>query len=282
MFDARLRPVAALCLIIALASSVPAYAQDVAAPPPPSRAWTNEAQLGLVSAAGNSAGTTLVVTNRFTFNGDYSETIIFGEIFRSSSTQRFLTNRPNGTVRETLSSETTGQRYEFGVKYRRNFVGNIFWFLGGDWFRDRRAGIDSRLMGHAGLGVRFLENARTAIVGEAGVGITRETQVLLPEDTYVTGRLGLDIKLGLSDTAEFSVGGEFITNLWHSTDYRFNGRAAITAHMSRLFALRLSGILRTDNVPPVMIIDINPANPPAPFVVEGSDRLILGSVVMTF
>lgn len=281
MFDSRLRRAAALCLLSALVYSLPADAQDVGVAPP-NRAWTNEAQLALVNAAGNSAGTTLAITDRFTFNGDFSEIIIFGEVYRSTSTQRSLTNRPNGTVRQTLTSETTAQRYEFGVKYRQNFVGNIFWFLGGDWFRDRAAGIDNRLLGHAGLGLRFVENARTTVVGEAGVGLTRETQVSVPQDSYVTGRLGLDIKMGLSDTAELSVGGEFLTNLQHSTDYRFNGRAAITAHMSRHFALRLSGILRTDNVPPVLIIDSVPENPPPPFIVERSDRLIIGSLVMTF
>lgn len=281
MFDLRWKRAAASCLLGAFVFSVPAQAQDLGGVPP-SKAWTNEAQLALVSASGNSAGTTLAVTDRFTINGDYSEIIIFGEVYRSTSTQRVLVNRPNGTVRERLTSETTAQRYEFGVKYRQNFAGNIFWFLGGDWFRDRAAGIDNRLAGHAGLGVRFLENARTSVVGEAGIGLTRETQVSVPPDSYVAGRLGLDIMMGLSSTAEFSVGGEFLTNLQHSTDYRFNGRAAITAHMSELFALRISGILRTDNVPPVLIIDSIPNNPPAPYIVGRSDRLIIGSVVMTF
>ena len=281
MFDSRWQRAAALCLLGAFVFSIPAEAQDLGVAPP-SKAWTNEAQLALVSASGNSAGTTLAFTDRLIINGDYSEIIVFGEVYRLTSTRRQLVNRPNGTVRETLTSETTARRYEFGLKYRQNFVGNVFWFLGGDWFRDRAAGIDNRLTGHAGLGVRFIENARATVVGEAGVGLTRETQVSAPLDNYVAGRLGLDIKMGLSSTSEFSVGGEFLTNLQHSTDYRFNGRAAITAHMSELFALRISGILRTDNVPPVLIIDSIPGNPPAPYIVGRSDRLIIGSVVMTF
>ncbi len=264
-----------------LSVSAPALAQD-AGGAPSGKAWTNEAQLALVDASGNSSGTTLAVTDRFIFNGDYSELIIFGEIYRASSTQRALTNRPNGAARETLTDETTAQRYEFGVKYRQNFMGGVFWYLGGDWVRDRAAGIDNRLTGHAGVGLRFIDNARTAVVGEAGVAMARETEVSAPQDTYVAGRLGLDIRMGLSSTAHLTIGGEFLTNLQHTADYRFNGRAAITAHMSQMFALRFSGILRTDNVPPVLIIDSNATNPPAPFIVERSDRLIIGSVVMTF
>ena len=227
-------------------------------------------------------GIVLALTDRFTFNGDYFELIVFGEVYRSNITQRALINQPSGNVSETLTSETTAQHYEFAVKYRQNFMGNIFWFVGGDWFRDRAAGIDNRLMGHAGLGLRFLENASTAVVGEAGVGLTRETQVSVPRDSYVTGRLGLDVRLGLSSNAEFSVSSEFLTNIQQSTDYRFNGRVAITAHMSELFALRLSGIIRTDNIPPVLMIDSVPENPPAPYIVGRSDRLVIGSVVMTF
>ncbi|HJO03590.1 MAG TPA: DUF481 domain-containing protein [Acidobacteriota bacterium] len=281
MFDSRWKRAAALCLFSALVFSVPALAQDVAGSPP-SKAWTNEAQIALVNASGNSTGTTLAVTDRFTINGDYSEIIIFGEIYRATSTQRSLTNRPNGTVRESLISEATAQRYEFGVKYRQNFMGNTFWYLGGDWFRDRPAGIANRLTGHAGLGIRFLENARASVVGEAGVGLTRETQVSAPLDNYVAGRLGLDVSMKLSSNSELTFGGEFLADLQHTTDYRFNGRAAITAHMSELFALRISGILRTDNVPPVLVIDSVPENPPAPYIVGRSDRLIIGSVVMTF
>ncbi len=281
MLDSRRNCAAALCLLGMLVISGPALAQDLSVAAP-SKAWTNEAQLAFVNASGNSSGTTLAVTDRFTFNGDFSELIIFGEIYRATSTQRALTNRPNGTVRETLTSETIAQRYEFGVKYRQNFMGNIFWYLGGDWFRDRAAGIENRVTGHGGLGLRFVENTGATVVGEAGIAMARETEVSAPQDTYVAGRLGLDVKLGLSSTADLTIGGEFLANLQETSDYRFNGRAAITAHMSQLFALRFSGILRTDNVPPILLVDTNPANPPAPFIVGRSDRLIIGSVVMTF
>lgn len=272
--------------VAAAVAPAPALAQEGAAAAQETveesvKPWSNEAQVALVDAAGNSSSTTFAISERFTYNWTFSELVLGAELFRSTTETRVLTNDA-GTARESLVDTVAAERYEVTGKYRQNLLGDLFWVATGAWYRNRPAGIDSRVGFTGGVGYRFLENASSLVAGEIGVGVARETPVALPADTFADGRAYLEIRHAFSDSGSLQIEAELLDNLQDTDDLRINGRVSLTSKLTDVFALRVGWDLRYDKQPAFVIVDGGPGVPAASFVLDDLDRTLSASLVVSF
>lgn len=267
-----------VCALFSLLLASPALAQEEAEEP--AKPWTNEAELAFVNTSGNSAASTFAFGNRFAYNWTYSEFRFVVDFYRATARQRFLFNEGGG-VRQELVTETTAERYELAAQYRQNFVGQVFWYLKGGWFRNQPAGIDSRYNGNGGVGYRFLEDDVTTLVGEFGIGATREQQVQGEAMTFADIRGAFEWKQKVTDTTNFELASEALWNLSNTDDLRINAIAAATVSVSSKIALRVSYDLRFDNDPAMVLVDTVPEEPPALFTLKTTDRTLAAALVVT-
>ncbi len=267
------------CLLVLLAISTPVLAQEGAEEP--AKPWSNEGELAFVNTSGNSSASTLAFRNRFAYNWTYSEFRFVVDFHKATSRRQFLFNEGGG-VRQELVTETSAERYELAAEFRQNFVGDIFWYVMGSWYRSQPAGIDSRSNGNGGVGYRFLESDVTTLVGEFGIGVTREQQVQGEAMTFADLRGAFEWKQKVTETTDFELGSEALWSAANTDDLRIKAMAAATVRVSSKLALRVSYDLRFDNDPATVIVDIVPDEPPAPFTLNTTDRSIGASLVLKF
>jgi putative salt-induced outer membrane protein YdiY len=243
--------------------------------------WSNEGELAWVNTSGNAAATTFAFSDTFTYNWTYSELILHGEYFKATAREEQRFNEGGG-VRQVLTTSTTAERLDFGGKFRQNILDQMFWYAMGNYYRNQPSGINSRVFANGGVGYRFMETPNTLLVGELGLGVTRESRVGDDGETFVDARAYMQWKQKVTDTTDFELSAEFMDNLQNTSQLRINSNAAVTTRISSVFALRVTWDLRFNNDPPVLLIDTNPDEPVAPFQLKTSDRTFAASVVFTF
>ena len=246
---------------------------------PPERAWSNEPERACVNASGNAGGRTFAAGDRVAYNWTYSESRFKVDCYRATTRQRFLFNEGGG-VRQQLVTETTAELYDVALQFRRNFIGELFWYVGGSWYRNRFAGIENTYNGNGGVGLRFLETDATLVSGEIGLGVTREAQTQGLTRSFAVVRGAFEWKQTLTDTTDFEVGGEGLWSLSNTDDLRVNATAALTARISGQLAMRASYDVRFDNDPASILVDTVPGQVPARFVLATTDRTVGASLVL--
>jgi putative salt-induced outer membrane protein YdiY len=242
--------------------------------------WSNEGNFAWINTSGNGASSSFGFSNTFKYNWTYSELILFGDIFKATARTEERFNEGGG-VRQVLTTTTTAERYDFRAKFRQNILENLFWYALGGYYRNRPAGIDSRWLSSAGVGYRFLETPTTTLVGEIGLGVTRENPVGADGDTFIDMRANGEWQQRVSDSTNFSLYSEFLLNLQNTKQLRINSGAALTTAINSKLALRLAWDMRFNNDPPTIFVDTNPNEPAAPFQLKTSDRTLAASFVLT-
>lgn len=277
-----------LTLLLCLLVAAPLAAQEAVEEPVAAEGeaeleknWSNEGDLAWVNTSGNASATTFAFSDTLTYNWTYSELILHGEYFKATAREEQRFNE-GGEVRQVLETKTTAERLDFGGKYRQNILDQMFWYAMGNYYRNQPSGIDSRLFANGGVGYRFMETPKTLLVGELGLGVTRENRVGQDGETFVDARAYMQWKQTVTDTTDVEISAEFMDNLQNTSQLRINSNAAVTTRISSVFALRLTWDLRFNNDPPVLLIDTNPDEPAAPFQLKTSDRTFAASVVFTF
>lgn len=273
-----------LCLFVAapLAAQEEAATEQAAAEETEvQKNWSNEGSLAWVNTSGNAATTTFALSDTFRYNWTYSEFVFNGEYFRSTARNEERFNE-GGNVRQVFTTETTAKYLDLNATFRQNILDQMYWYAMGSYFQNQPAGIDSRLFGNGGVGTRFIEDDRTLLLGEIGLGVTRENRVEGEGDTFLDARLYAEFSHQINDNTRIELSSEFMDNLQNTDELRINAHAGVTAQMSSLFALRVSWDLRFNNVPPFVLVDTNPDEDPVPFQLKTSDRTLGASLVFTF
>lgn len=275
-----------LVLIVVLVVSVPltALAQEATEEAPAeetTRPWSNEGELMFVNTSGNSAATNFAIRDKFTYNFTYGELIVHADLIKATARDRDLYNEGGG-VRQVLTTRTTSEQYEVGAKYRQNFLDQAFWYALATWYSNDPAGISTRLSGGGGVGYRFVENDSTTLVGEAGLALTHESPVSGESDTFIDARVFGEWQQRITGNSDLSLAAEFIDNLQDFDQLRINTRAAVTASITKVLALRLSWDMKFNNAPPGILVTTNLDEPPAYFQLKTTDRVLGASLVFTF
>ena len=200
--------------------------------------WSNAAEASYVKTSGNSSASTLALSNRFAYNFTYSELLFDVEFMRASTTTTIRSNVDGELVEEEFS-ETSAERYEIVGSYRQNILNNMFWYARGDWYKNRFAGINSRLSGGGGVGYRFVETPATLFVGELGFALTDESLTNDTGETFIDIRGALEGRFKITETTDFSFLVSAADNLQNTKNLRVKFDAAVSVAVSNTLALRV-------------------------------------------
>jgi len=195
--------------------------------------------IGFVNTAGNTHLTTLSIGDKLTAQA--------GKVLL---TQTFALVYGKTDSVQTANSQLLRGRADYALSGRISSYG----FVG--YERNRFAGIDHRTDEGLGLAFAAVRGERNELDVEAGVGLVQ--QHLLPDpaldvtvsDNFVAGRAAVRFKHLFSKTTYFLQTLEFLPNLEHTSDYRFNSESALVAPISSHFGLKASYLIKYNRAPP--------------------------------
>lgn len=208
--------VAALALPLALAAQGPAATLD----------------LGFIHASGNSNVTSFNLGEKLTWR-------LAPWVF--TQTAKALYGKTEGT--------TTTESYEAGVRAEYRITSRFGAFALLSYQRDPFAGVAVRWGGGPGLAYTVVQAPRDTLSVDAALTAQRERSTTNVKQSFTAARTGLLFRHRVGAAAVFSQTLEWIANLETMDDQRLNSETALTAPLSRQIALRVSYLIRFDNLP---------------------------------
>lgn len=230
--------------------------------------WSALLEAGAATTAGNSETVSLNARGEAVHSWLRTELRFSGGLIRNSvqETTRFAVGSAANVV-EDATLVPKAANYFGHADLLRRITERFFWKVGGDWERDRFAGVDSRAIARAGVGYIW-ENRRDARFQTAlDATFTSETMTVEDpsrEETYPGARLSVDV--------ERRFGGEerrnaytskllLDQNLSDSDDTRIDFTNALALAINRRLSLKAQVQLRYDRLPALVEIDLFPATP---------------------
>jgi putative salt-induced outer membrane protein len=206
----------------------PATAQDAK----PKTTFT--ADLGFVSASGNTNLTTLSIADKIVHNaGRWTFTQLAAYVYG-----------------ETNAKESANQ-LRFGGRADFDFRPRLGVFVGVSYERNTFAGFNSRMDEIAGLAWKAIVAPNNALTLDAGGVLTQEADVDGTSHNYPSLRLAANYKHSFTKVAYFQQLAEYLANLQTSGAYRVNTESALVAPLSAHLGIKVSYAVRYDSRPPV-------------------------------
>jgi putative salt-induced outer membrane protein len=208
--------------------SGPAAAQDAK----PKTTFT--ADLGFVSASGNTNLTTLSIADKIVHSdGRWTFTQLAAFVYG-----------------ETNSKESANQ-LRFGGRADFDFQPRLSVFAGVSYERNTFAGFNSRMDEIAGLAWKAIVSPKNALTLDAGGVLTQESDVDGTSHNYPSLRFAANYKHSFTKAAYFQQLAEYLANLQTSGAYRVNTESALVAPLSAHLGIKVSYAVRYDSRPPV-------------------------------
>lgn len=249
--------------------SLPALAQESEASEEPPKVWSNQADVGMVITGGNSRNNTISFDNQL--NADWTDSAFRLRLGAYRQTSDDITRLAyvsgDDIVPGELSFEELDQlRLYLNGSYRRDISERFFWTAGAAWDRDLDAGIESRIVGFAGVGNKWWSTDDGAFSTEYTFAYEyRDDEIDDPEidKNRPTIRLAWVYSNNLfsSGNSVLTNDMDFFFNLKESSAYRFVNNTALTIGMTDLLSLRTSLEFRYDNFPGLEAVDLWSADP---------------------
>jgi hypothetical protein len=262
---------------------------------PAARAWTDKTTLSFVSTRGNAVSDTFGFTNAFTWaKGLDGFAANLGAI---RATSEAIARRAVGPspadfgLEETRSRTTTAEQYFANLRFDRKFKDVWYWYGGAGWERNRPAGLDGRSSATAGLGRTWIQDGRTTLKTDLGLGHTWESPVVAAAGArtrYGTGVLTAKLLRKVGDGAEYAADLGFTENLADTADWQGVLRQGLGVSLNKRLALKVGYDLVTRSRPKLVAVDLYPSPvAPAPIgkvniAARKTDTLFTTSLVITF
>ena len=154
------------------------------------------------------------------------------------------------TVYGRSEGQTNASSWRASVRGDYRFSTALAAFARAGFDRDRFAGISRRFEEGVGLALVALDRARDRLELELGTDLVQQGTTLGVSDGFVSGRSVARYRhdFGARGTyVQQSV--EFLPNLEALEDFRLNSESVVVAPLSRRFALKVSYVVRLDNLP---------------------------------
>ncbi len=194
--------------------------------------WERNAELAMLLTSGNSSVSTIGLGLGATYRPDP---------WTVKGKANYLSSTASGTKSaELFSGELRGER---------KITDSLSGFLAGSYLKNRFAGFDDRFGAEAGVSYWLLQEEAHTLSSELGLGYLKENRTDLVNQSFLTGRAGLEYKWKLSSSAEFSNLLSFLENLKTTSDWRLSNTASITAVLTEILSLKASFRLDHLNVP---------------------------------
>jgi putative salt-induced outer membrane protein len=199
---------------------------------PPPKPLTFTADFGLVNTAGNTDVTTVnagekIAYTRSAFTLSQSFAVVYG--------------RTAGVATTSL--------WKAGVRGDYKLHPRVGVFALGAFERNTFAGIDRRFEEAAGLAATLIDGGGNKLDAEAGASMNQQRSTTAVSNSFVAGRAALMYRRAITEAAFARLATEFLPNFEASDDYRVNGEAELVAPLSSRVALKMSYVVRFDNLP---------------------------------
>ena len=188
--------------------------------------------VGLVNAAGNSDVTTINVGDRIDYKmRGWGLTQLFNVVY----------GRNEG--------ETNTSIWNASLRGDRNVNQRLAVYLLAGWERNTFAGIDRRWEEGAGLLAHLLARPRNVLEGEVGISFIQQLSTLGIHRDFPSARVASTYKHLFTENAYFLQSAEVLPDLKTSKNLRVNTETGLVAPISSHIGLKLSYVIRFDNLP---------------------------------
>jgi len=250
----RIIPAALLALV---AAAGPARADD--APPP--LGWYFTGGLSYVLTSGNSPASTfgakadvkrLWSRSIFTFGGGAVRT-------SAAEPARQAVGTPTDFEVEAGPSVPKAAKYAAYANFDHQITDKFGWTVGTEFLRDRFAGVDSRVLGAAG--VRYLFANRKDFTFKTGLALTVAHQSDVVEDptvddTFVGLRASADVDRKFGSASSYVGGLALDENLNDTDDFRLRFANTLAVTMTKKLALQVGLLMLYDHQPSLVEVPL--------------------------
>lgn len=201
-------------------------------PPGPPPLWSGSAEFSFLSTSGNTDTTAIGGA----LEVDYKPlpwSIVLKAGYLSSSTDGI----------------TTSQATTASLKGTRDLTDRVDVYASAGYLRNTFAGIESLVGGEVGVGYKLLNGPSQFLRPELGFGYTTENETIGFDRNYASARAGLAYKWQFSKSAFFTNDFSFLYDLSNSNNWIISEKAAVTASLTSIFALKASWTLLYTNEP---------------------------------
>jgi putative salt-induced outer membrane protein len=206
-------------------------------PPPPDPLWFGKVNFSFLSTSGNTDTTSIGGAAEVNYNP-----------------KPWLFTLKGAYLYSATDGVTTAQSTAVSLRASRDLTERVDVFAGGGYLRNTFSGIDSLYSVDAGAGYKLFKGPEQFLRVEGGVGWTNEKDIdkngiVQPSRSYANARAGLAYKWQFTKTAAFTNDFGFLADLSDTANWFITNKAAITADISRVFALQASWTLFFRNQP---------------------------------
>jgi putative salt-induced outer membrane protein len=218
----------------ALAGQAAQAPQTPPQPPPPPPHVEGTGDLSLVMTNGNTSTNTLGANGSLTWRP-----------------LPWVVDMKAAFVRGATDDVVTTKSFAFGTRLSRDLTPRTALFVQYDYLTSPFAGTDQRHTIAGGLSYKLIDDARQTLRIDGAVGYVNNKPVGLGRTSNATVLAGAAYKYKISDTSEFTEDARIVESLAHSDDYRIDNAIALTAKVSKVFALKFSHLTHFVNLPPI-------------------------------
>jgi putative salt-induced outer membrane protein YdiY len=154
-----------------------------------------------------------------------------------------------GVVYGRTDGETSASLWRASLRGDRTLSGRLGVYLIGAFDRNRFAGISRRFEEGAGVVLRAVRTEAHLLELEAGAGLTQQRSTEEVDDAYTSARAAGTYRWSFGESSHAQLTTEVLPNLEESDDVRVNAGAELVAPLAQALAMKLSYVVRFDNLP---------------------------------
>ena len=229
--------------LVWLAACGAAFAQEAAPPcpcpeppPPPDPLWFGKANFSFLSTSGNTDTTSIGAGAEVNYNP-----------------KPFLFTLKGAYLYSQTDGEATAESTVASMRGNYDITPRFYVFAGAGYLRNTFSGIDSLWSVDGGAGYKLFDGPAQFLKAEGGVGWANEKDiiddVIQPSRSYANVRAALYYKWQFTKNAAFTNDFSYLLDLDDTANYFIANKAAITADISKVFALQASWTLLWRNQP---------------------------------
>lgn len=196
-------------------------------------ATTNESELGILLAKGNTNSESYSAQEILTYNWVEKNTLKFKG--------RYLQAKNSGI--ETVRYWLAGLRYDLAVSHR------VSVFAGESLESDKYAGYNQKYNTDVGAKYALLKEPKFLWDAELGYRYTKENQLTGQQNNLNYVRAYTEATKLWSEGVSTKLWFEYLPNLTIGSDYQMNSELSVIAALNNVFSLKTGYLLRYDHLP---------------------------------
>jgi putative salt-induced outer membrane protein len=186
-------------------------------------------------------------------SGNTDTTSIGGGLELNYNPKPWLFTLKGAYLRGATDGVTTAESFTASLRASRDLTERLDVFGGGGYLRNRFSGINNLYTVDAGVGYKIFKGPSQFLRVEGGFGWANEEdiidEVVVPSRSYANMRAGLSYKWQFTKNAAFTNDFSYLLDLDETANWFITNKAAITADISKIFALQASWTLLFRNQP---------------------------------